>query len=83
MVIEGATGLVGNAALRHFSRAGGCDIVALSRRKPRDCYVPIDLTDAEPCTQTATALQDTTHFVYAAPYEAPNLIDGWPSGPTI
>ena len=32
VVVAGATGLVGNAALRHFSRAGGCDVVALSRR---------------------------------------------------
>ena len=36
VVIAGATGLVGNAALRHFGGTGGCEIVALSRRKPRD-----------------------------------------------
>src|SRR5690349_15622812 len=81
VVIAGATGLVGNAALRHFGRTGGCEIVALSRRKPRDLYgaqhVSIDLTDPARCTQAATALKDTTHLVYAALYEAPNLIDGW------
>jgi len=53
-----------------ISRAGGCDVVALSRRKPRDRHgarhVPIDLTDAAQCTQAATALRDTTHLVYAA-----------------
>ena len=50
VVVAGATGLVGNAALRHFGASGGCEVVALSRRKPRDLYgarhVPIDLTDA-------------------------------------
>ncbi len=81
VVIAGATGLVGNAALRHFGRAGGCEIVALSRRKPRELHgarhVSIDLTDPAQCTQAATALQNTTHLVYAALYEAPSLIDGW------
>jgi hypothetical protein len=64
-----------------ISRAGGCDVVALSRRKPRDLHgarhVPIDPTDAAQCTQAATALRDTTHLVYAALYEAPNLVDSW------
>jgi NAD(P)-dependent dehydrogenase (short-subunit alcohol dehydrogenase family) len=81
VVVAGATGLVGNAALRHFGGAGGCEIVALSRRKPRELYgarhVQVDLTDPAQCTQAATTLQDTTHLVYAALYEAPNLIDGW------
>ena len=81
VVVAGATGLVGNAALRHFGGAGGCEVVALSRRKPRELYgarhVSIDLTDPAQCTQAATALQDATHLVYAALYEAPNLVDGW------
>jgi nucleoside-diphosphate-sugar epimerase len=81
VVVAGATGLVGNAALRHFGQADGCEIVALSRSKPRDLHgarhVPIDLTDPAQCTQAASALKDTTHIVYAALYEAPNLVDGW------
>src|SRR3954470_17750454 len=80
VVVAGATGLVGNAALRHFGASGGCDVVALSRRKPRDLYgarhVQIDLTDAAECQRTATELQGATHLVYAALFEAPNLIDG-------
>ncbi len=35
VVVAGATGLVGNAALRHFGAASGCEIVALSRRLER------------------------------------------------
>jgi len=81
VVIAGATGLVGHAALRHFGAARGCDVVALSRRKPRELHgarhVPIDLTDPVQCRRAATELQGATHLVYAALYEAPNLIDGW------
>src|SRR6267154_2763441 len=81
VVVAGATGLVGNAALRHFGAMGGCEVVALSRRKPRELYgarhVPIDLTAAAQCAQAAPELQGATHLVYAALYEAPNLIDGW------
>ena len=76
VVVAGATGLVGNAALRHFGAASGCEIVALSRRKPRELHgarhVPIDLTDAAQCMRIAAELHGATHLVYAALYEAPN-----------
>ena len=56
-VVAGATGLVGNAALRHFGASDDCEVVALSRRKPRDLhgarYVQADLTDAAQCARTA------------------------------
>jgi nucleoside-diphosphate-sugar epimerase len=81
VVVAGATGLVGNAALRHFSSVGGCEVVALSRREPRNLhgarYIPVDLTDPAQCAHAAPELQGTTHLVYAALYEAPNLVDGW------
>jgi len=81
VVVAGATGLVGSAVLRHFGGAGKCEVVALSRRKPRDLhgarYVQIDLTDAAQCARTASELRGATHLVYAALYEAPNLVDGW------
>ena len=81
VVIAGATGLVGNAALRHFGGSDGCDVLALSRRKPRELYgarhVPIDLTDAAQCRRAAAELQGATHLVYAALYEAPDLVGGW------
>ena len=81
VVVAGATGLVGNAALRHFSSVGGCEVVALSRRQPRNLhgarYVPVDLADPAQCAHAAPELQGTTHLVYAALYEAPNLVDGW------
>ena len=81
VVVAGATGLVGNAALRHFGSAHGVEVVALSRRKPRDLYgarfVALDLTDAAQCATQAGELRGTTHLTYAALYEEPNLVDGW------
>ena len=59
----------------------GCEVVALSRRKPRDLYgarhVPIDLTSEADCRRAAAELQGATHLIYAALYEAPQLVDGW------
>jgi nucleoside-diphosphate-sugar epimerase len=81
VVVAGATGLVGAAALRHFGSSGGCEVIALSRRKPRALHgarhLPIDLTDAAQCAGSARQLQGATHLVYAALYEAPQLVDGW------
>ncbi len=81
VVVAGATGLVGNAALRHFGSVGGAEVIALSRRKPRDLYgarhVALDLTDAAQCAAVAGELKGTTHLIYAALYEEPDLVDGW------
>src|SRR6202022_1550036 len=81
VVVAGATGLVGNAALRHFGSLGGCEVIALSRRKPRELHgarhVAMDLTDAAQCAGAAPQLRGATHLIYAALYEAPNLVDGW------
>jgi nucleoside-diphosphate-sugar epimerase len=81
IVVAGATGLVGNAVLRHFGASGGAEVVALSRRKPRDLYrarhVVLDLTDAAQCVAIAPELKGTTHLIYAALYEEPNLVEGW------
>jgi len=81
VVVAGATGLVGNAALRHFGGVEGCEVVALSRREPRELYgarhVAVDLADAAQCPRIAADLKGATHLIYAALYEQPNLVDGW------
>ena len=81
VVVAGATGLVGNATLRHFGGAGNAEVVALSRRKPRDLYgarhVALDLSDTAQCASVAGELQGATHLVYAALHEEPNLVEGW------
>src|SRR5258708_17400901 len=81
VVVAGATGLVGTAALRPFGSSGEGEVAALSRRQRVDLYgarhVEMDLTDAAQCARSATQLQGATHLIYAALYEAPNLVDGW------
>jgi nucleoside-diphosphate-sugar epimerase len=81
VVVAGATGLVGSAALRHFGAVGGAEVIALSRRKPRELhgarFVAIDLTDAAQCVAAAAEMKGATHLIYAALYEEPNLVDGW------
>ena len=81
VVVAGATGLVGAAALRHFGSSGSCEVVALSRRKPRELhgarYVQADLTVSAQCNRAAPDLQGATHLVYAALYETPDLVGGW------
>lgn len=81
VIVAGATGLVGSAALRHFGGVAGCEVVALSRRAPRALHearhVALDLTDAAQCRAVAPELKGATHLVYAALYEGPDLIDGW------
>jgi nucleoside-diphosphate-sugar epimerase len=81
VAVAGATGLVGSAALRHFGASHGAEVLALSRRRPRELYgarhVALDLTDAARCAAAASELKGTTHLIYAALYEEPNLVDGW------
>src|SRR5262249_22113202 len=81
VVVAGATGLVGNAALRHFGGAEGVEVIALSRRRPRELhgarFVPLDLADSAQCARAAGELSGATHLVYAALYEKPDLVGGW------
>ncbi len=81
VLVAGATGLVGYAAMKHFAAERGCEVVALSRRKPDETFgarwYPLDLTDAAACAALAPAFEGTTHLVYAALYERPGLVAGW------
>jgi nucleoside-diphosphate-sugar epimerase len=77
VLIAGASGLVGYAALKHF----GAQAIALSRHAPAALHgarhMAVDLTDEAACRDAAAAWRDVTHLVYAALYERPNLVDGW------
>lgn len=81
VLIAGATGLVGAAAMKHFAAAGDCEVLALSRRRPAETFgtrwLPLDLTDAAACAAHAAEFAGTTHLVYAALYERPGLVAGW------
>ena len=81
VLIAGATGLVGYAALKHFGSQPGCDVIALSRRKPDALFgarwLALDLTDAAACRAMAPVFAGVTHLVYAALHERPGLVAGW------
>jgi nucleoside-diphosphate-sugar epimerase len=81
VLIAGATGLVGYAALKHFSGEPDAAVIALSRRQPINThgarFIPLDLTDEAACQAIAGGLRDVTHLVYAALFELPGLVDGW------
>lgn len=81
VLIAGATGLVGFAALKHFATEPDTRVIAVSRRWPHDLcgatFLPLDLTDAAAVQSASAAFADVTHLVYAALFELPSLVDGW------
>ena len=81
VLIAGATGLVGYAALKQFTRDPDTDVIALSRRVPPNLFgarhLSADLTDAEATRQLLSDLTTITHVVYAALFELPGLVSGW------
>ena len=83
VVIAGASGLVGSAAVRLFAARDDWDVVAVSRRPPLDVqacvrHVPVDLRDAPACAQVFGAMPDVTHVIYAAVSEKPgDIYGGW------
>ena len=81
MLVTGASGLVGHAAVAHFTALGDWDVVGISRRVPRDlgraALISIDLTDESACTSLFGAMSDVTHLIYAALQEQPGLVAGW------
>jgi nucleoside-diphosphate-sugar epimerase len=82
MLVAGASGLVGAAAVDAFLEEGW-DVVALSRRRPEVfsdrpfMHLAVDLQDEAACKAAFTDIGDVSHVVYAAVFEKPGLIAGW------
>lgn len=82
VVVAGASGFVGHAAVRRFA-ASGWDVIGLSRSKPfaevpGAIFLPVDLRDAASCRALAASLPGATHLVYAAVNETPgDLVASW------
>ena len=83
VLVAGASGLVGVAAVESFL-AAGWDVIGISRRKPelpsgQDFrFIPVDLRDEKAASQALSPLADVTHVAYAAIYEnARDLVGGW------
>lgn len=81
ILIAGASGVVGAAAVAHFAALPDWEVLALSRRPsplPEGVqHVPLDLTDAAACAAASQSLTHVTHVMFAALYELPELVAGW------
>lgn len=81
VLIAGASGLVGYAAMKHFAGLADCEVIAVSRREPAETFgaqfISADLTDESRCAEIFGAMTGVTHLVYAALYEQPSLVSGW------
>jgi nucleoside-diphosphate-sugar epimerase len=80
VLVAGASGLVGQAALRRFSSAGW-RAIGVSRRAAAvsgAAAASLDLLDRKACEAFAREHgEPVTHLVYAAVSERPGLVDGW------
>ena len=81
LLVAGATGLVGRAALEHVGSLPGWQVIALSRRVPEGIagvrHLAVDLTDREQCMRALREVRGITHVLYAALFEKPDLLAGW------
>jgi nucleoside-diphosphate-sugar epimerase len=81
VLVAGASGLIGHAALDEFVRDGGWDVIGLSRSVPADVpgatVIALDLTDPAACRRALGPVGGVTHLVYAALQEGPGLLPGW------
>ena len=81
VLITGASGLLGVAAIERFLDAGW-DVVGVSRRKPelpsgRNIdFLSVDLRDQEKTRAAFEPLTDVTHIAYTALHEKPELVAG-------
>jgi nucleoside-diphosphate-sugar epimerase len=80
VLIAGASGVVGRAALDAFGATPGWDALGVSRRAPDvdlGRHMPLDLLDPQACAAALRAGPSITHVVYCALQERPGLVQGW------
>ena len=84
VLVTGASGLLGVAAIEKFLSAGW-EVVGVSRRKPEICsgreieFLSVDLRDSDAARAAFAPLTDITHIAYTALHEKPELVAGWSS----
>lgn len=87
VLIVGALGVVGRAALEAYETDSGWDVHGMSRRKPecssRANWISADLLDREKLTAAVTSQGPFTHVVYTALQEEASLVSGWTSDAQI
>jgi nucleoside-diphosphate-sugar epimerase len=71
VLIAGAFGLVGSAAVRHFAQLPDWEVIGVSRRPPpgstQATFVSVDLTDPRQCADVFSRLTAVTHLVGSVP----------------
>jgi len=81
ILVVGALGVVGRAIMEHCAGRPDLRVVGLARRTPDFApdatWVSADLRDAQATLQALAPYGDTTHLVYAALNEQPDLLKGW------
>src|SRR5246127_1679756 len=84
VLVTGASGLVGVAAVEKFLSAGW-EVIGVSRRKPelpsdREIeFLSVDLRDRDATRAAFEPLTGITHIAYTALHEKPDLVAGWSS----
>src|ERR1700722_2095467 len=80
VLVTGATGLVGRAAMEHFARAG-YRTTAVSRRPPFETFgadlLSVGLADPAACEAAFGSIRDCTRIVFAAVQDERDLVAGW------
>jgi nucleoside-diphosphate-sugar epimerase len=83
VLIAGASGVIGQAAVERFAADQEFRVIGLSRRRPDVAvgsayrHIALDLLDAAACAAAAPAFAEVTHLVFAALFEKPGLVAGW------
>jgi nucleoside-diphosphate-sugar epimerase len=84
VLVTGASGLLGVAAIEKFLSAGW-EVIGVSRRKPELLsgpeieFLSVDLQDHEAARAAFEPLTDVTDIAYTALHEKPELVAGWSS----
>jgi nucleoside-diphosphate-sugar epimerase len=84
VLVTGASGLLGIAAIEKFL-AAGWEAVGVSRCEPelpsgrKVEFLSVDLRDEKKCRAAFEPLTDVTHIAYTALHEKPELVAGWSS----
>jgi len=81
VLVVGALGVVGRAVVERLAGRANLEVVALSRRTPdfapEASWVAADLRDPQATSIALAPHRDTTHIIYAALSEQPQLLRGW------
>jgi nucleoside-diphosphate-sugar epimerase len=81
VLVVGALGVVGRAAVERFSARPDMQVLGLARRKadfaPEAIWISVDLRDREATAKALAPHRDVTHVVYASLNEQADLLHGW------